>query len=272
MTSAAIRGVLVALLVALPSMVLPAAATQSPEIIAFTALLAGLFVFAEYCAQVPSVLEFRDAPPLNRGRFVFTALSMLLLSLLVAHPFAATGLTALVDRFGHAAGALLDFAYTPVHLVRRMMPPEMPPQTVELIRAAAALAYGLSLASVIWFACVIRLRNWPFGNGAFNVWINMPLFDPTTGLDVVARLQRDAKLHILAGLLLPFLLPALVQMTASIFDPMLLANPQLLIWCVTGWAMVPASMIIRGLARLRVADLIEQKRRSFLADQDLQTV
>lgn len=271
-SSAAIRGLLVALLVVLPSLLLPVSATQSPEIVAFSALLAGGLVFAEYSSHFPSFLEFRDAPPLNRGRFVFVGLCMVLLSLLAGHAFAPTGLTALVHTLAFWLGDLLDFSYSPVHLVRLMMPATVPQYTVDLVRAAAGLAYFLSLASVVWFAVVIRLRDWPLGNGAFNVWVNLPLFDPTTGGDVVTRLQRDAKLHIIAGGLLPFLLPALVQLTASVFDPALLGSPQLLIWCVTGWAMAPASMIIRGLARLRIADLIEQKRRAYAHDNDLQIV
>ncbi|KUP91520.1 hypothetical protein [Tritonibacter horizontis] len=272
MTSAAIRGLLVALLIALPSLLLPVAATQSPEIVTLMALLAGGLVFAEYYSHFPSFLEFRNAPPLNRSRFFFIALCMVLLSLLASHPFQPTGLTALVHKMALSLGEKLDFAYSPVQLTRLMMPTDVPQYTVELVRAAAGLAYLISLISVAYFACVIRLRNWPLSNGAFNVWVNLPLFDPTTGGDVVTRLQRDAKLHIIAGVLMPFLVPALIQMSASLFDPALLGNPQLLIWCVTGWAMVPASMITRGMARLRVADLIEQKRRSFDHDKDLQTV
>nr|WP_175582159.1 hypothetical protein [Phaeobacter sp. HF9A] len=272
MTSAAIRGLLVALLVVLPSLLLPVSATQSPEIVVFTALLAGALIFAEYYAHFPSFLEFRDAPPLNRSRFFFASLCMVLISLLASHGFQPTGLTALVHKLAFLIGETLDFAYSPVQLTRLMMPTYVPQYTVDLVRAAAGLAYLISLISIAYFAFVIRLRNWPLGNGAFNVWVNLPLFDPTTGGDVVTRLQRDAKMHIVAGVLLPFLLPALVQMTASTFDPALLGNPQLLIWCVTGWAMVPASMITRGMARLRVADLIEQKRRAFDHDQDLQTV
>ncbi|MCG7623887.1 MULTISPECIES: hypothetical protein [unclassified Epibacterium] len=270
MTSAAIRGLLVALLVVLPSLLLPVAATQSPEIVAFTALLAGGLIFAEYFTHFPSFVEFRDAPPLNRSRFVFASLCMILLSLLAGHPFQPTGFSALVHKLAYTIGDTLDFAYSPVQLSRLMMPEHVPQYTVDLVRAAAGLAYLLSLMSIAYFALLIRLRNWPLANGAFNVWVNLPLFDPTTGGDVVARLQRDAKLHIIAGVLLPFLLPALVQMGGSLFDPALLGSPQLLIWCVTGWAMVPASMIMRGMARLRVADLIAQKRRAFA--HDLQTV
>ncbi len=271
-TSAAIRGLLVALLVVLPSLLLPVAATQSPEIVAFTALLAGGLIFAEYYSNFPSFLEFRDAPPLNRSRFIFVSLCMILLSLLAGHPFQPTGFSALVHKLAFTVGDALDFAYSPVQLARLMMPSHVPQYTVDLVRAAAGLSYLISLVSIAYFAYVIRLRNWPLASGTFNVWVNLPLFDPTTGGDVVTRLQRDAKLHIVAGVLLPFLLPALVQMTASVFDPALLGSPQVLIWCVTGWAMVPASMITRGMARLRVADLIEQKRRTFNHDNDLQVV
>lgn len=272
MTSAAIRGLLVALLVALPSLLLPVTATQSPEIVAFMALLAGGLIFAEYSSHSPSIVEFRDAPPLNRSRFVFAALCMILLSILAGHPFQPTGFSALVHKLAFTVGDALDFAYSPVQLTRLMMPSDVPQYTVDLVRAAAGLAHLISLLCIAYFAIVIRLLNWPLSSGAFNVWVNLPLFDPTTGGDVVTRLQRDAKLHIIAGVLLPFLLPALIQMGASVFDPALLGNPQLLIWCVTGWAMIPASMITRGMARLRVADLIEQKRRSFDHDKNLQAV
>ncbi|OIQ29237.1 MAG: hypothetical protein BM562_11825 [Alphaproteobacteria bacterium MedPE-SWcel] len=272
MTSAAIRGLLVALLIVLPSLLLPAAATQSPEVVALMGLLAGGLIFAEYFSHFPSFLEFRNAPPLNRSRFFFVALCMILLSLLAGHPFQPTGFTALVNKMAFSVGHALDFPYSPVQLARLMMPAHVPQYTVDLVQAAAGLAYLISLVSIGFFACLIRFRNWPLSNGAFNVWVNLPLFDPTTGCDVVTRLQRDAKMHIIGGVLMPFVLPALVQVTSSMFDPALLASPQLMIWCITGWAMVPASMIIRGMARLRVADLIEQKRRSFTHDEDLQTI
>lgn len=272
MTSAAIRGLLVALLVVLPALMLPVAAIQSPEIVALSGLLAGALIFVEYNSAAPSLIEFRDAPPFNRSRFFFLGLCMVLLSLLAAHGFAHTGLTALVHKLAFALGEAMDFAYSPVQLVRLMMPASVPQYTMEIARAAAGMAYLLSLLSIGWFAVMIRLRDWPIGSGAFNVWVNLPLFDPTTGGDVVARLQRDAKLHIIAGVLLPFALPALVQITASNFDPSLLGNPQLLVWCVVGWAMGPAGMIVRGMARLRIADLIEQKRRSYAHDKDLQIV
>ena len=96
---------------------------------------------------------------------------------------------------------------------------------------------------------------------AFNVWVNLPLFDPTAGGDVLQRLRRDARFNIAFGFLLPFVIPAVVKATSDLIDPITLENPQTLIWTITAWAFLPASMIMRGIAMGRVADLIEAKRR-----------
>ena len=79
---AATRGVLVALLIAMPSLLLPVSATESPEIIVFMALLGGTLTFAEYFSSFPSFVEFRQAPPLNRMRFLSLFAMVGLLSLL----------------------------------------------------------------------------------------------------------------------------------------------------------------------------------------------
>lgn len=270
-TAAAMRGVLMALLIALPSLVLPPVPGHSPELVTLAAILLGSFVFAEYCATSPSFLEFRDAPPLNRCRFAFLTICIFLIALLTRHASAPTALTSLVNSLGLSAANLLDFAFSPVRLLQLVLPPELSAQAVELTRRASALAYGVSLVSIAIFALVSRTGRWPQSNGPFNVWINLPLFDPTTGGDVVTRLQRDARLHIASGVLAPFALPALVKYGTGTLDMTLFNDPQLFAWCVTGWAMFPAMMIIRGMGRLRVAELIAAQRRSFAPKEDFQT-
>ena len=52
------------------------------------------------------------------------------------------------------------------------------------------------------FLVLVRIMNWPVRQGAFNVWVNLPLFDPTAGGDVIYRLQRDARINIALGFLL----------------------------------------------------------------------
>jgi hypothetical protein len=269
---AAIRGVLVALLIAMPSLLLPVSATESPEIVVFMALLGAALTFAEYFSSFPSFVEFRQAPPLNRIRFVSMFAAVGLLSLLARHPLDPTSLTALIHEIAVRLGAIMDFAYSPVRLTTLMMPAEVPDALVLAVRSAAGLSYLLAVLAIIGFALAIRVGNWPLGNGAFNVWVNLPLFDPTTGGDVVLRLQRDGRINMVIGVLLPFAIPAVVKLGQGVIDPALLAAPQTLIWTISAWALVPASMIMRGLALLRVAELIAQRRRAAYADPDfLQT-
>lgn len=264
-SGAATRGVLVALLIAMPSMLLPVSATEYPEIIALMAILGGALTFAEYFTSYPSFVEFREAPPLNRMRFVAAFVMIGLLSLLVRHALDPTGLTALVQSLGSKLGAALDFAYSPVQLTVLMLPTDTPSDSLQLTRNAAGITYVVSALAVLGFIVAIRIGNWPVANGAFNVWINLPLFDPTTGGDVVTRLQRDGRINIIIGILLPFAIPATIKIMSGLFDVSQLTSPQMLIWVIAAWGFVPASMIMRGLAMLRVADLIAQKRRAVYA-------
>lgn len=271
-TGAATRGALVALLIAMPSMLLPVSATESPEIVAFMAILFAALTFAEYFSNYPSFVEFREAPPLNRIRFVAALGGVGLISLLMRHGIDPTGLTALIYSLGAGLGDALDFTYSPVQLTVLMLPVETPSEILDKIRNAAAVAYVVSAVAVFGFALAIRLGNWPVANGAFNVWINLPLFDPTTGGDVVLRMQRDGRLNIIFGILLPFAIPAVIKLTSGLISISSLTAPQISIWLLAAWAFVPASMIMRGMAMLRVAELIAQKRRAAYAHaEELQT-
>lgn len=47
-------------------------------------------------------------------------------------------------------------------------------------------------------------------------------------------------------------------------------DPQTLIWTISAWAFLPASMIMRGVAMGRVAEMIEEKRRRAYAQTEAQ--
>jgi hypothetical protein len=66
--------------------------------------------------------------------------------------------------------------------------------------------------------------------GAFNVRVNLPAFDPTADADVVDRLDRDARVNIALGVLLPFLFLAVVQAGSNGFEPLSFTLPQTVIW------------------------------------------
>ena len=91
----------------------------------------------------------------------------------------------------------------------------------------------------------------------------------TASGDVVDRLIRDARFNISLGFLLPFLIPLGVKIIAGFFDPIVFSSAQTLIWTVTAWAFLPASLFMRGIAMGRIAEMIEEQRRqsSALAEE-----
>ncbi len=269
-TGAAIRGLLVALMVLTPALYLPVSTSNATEIVVFLAILAFILTFAEYNSAFPSFIEFRDAPPVNRLRFVGLMTMITFLTLICKNAYAPTDLTKYFYNVGVTIGNVLDFPYSPVRLVVLMLPPDASQTLVDLVRMCASVAYVAALVTVASFAYAVRVRGWPTGNGAFNVWTNLPLFDPTKGGDVVTRLQRDARLNITMGILLPFVIPALIKLLADFISPISLGNPQTLIWTMSAWAFLPASMIMRGMATMRIASLIVEKRRAYSTSETAQ--
>ncbi|SDE62841.1 hypothetical protein SAMN04488567_2154 [Limimaricola pyoseonensis] len=246
------------LLIAIPSMLLPASGSGTPEIVALIAIGAALFTLVEYTALSPSLVEFRDAPPFNRIRFLFTALNVFLLALVLRGAAEPSTLTEIARAVGTRLGAALDIAYSPVRLFLLALPQAGEP--LPDLRGLAAVSYLLSLGSVAFFAALLRLRGWPLPSRNFNVWINLPTFDPTSGPDVIWRLRRDAQFNLVLGFLLPFVMPALVKLGLPLLGPIELSDPHALIWTVTAWAFLPASLLMRGVALQRVADMIDAQR------------
>ena len=78
---------------------------------------------------------------------------------------------------------------------------------------------------------------------------------------MIDRLNRDARVNIALGLVLPFLIPVAVRAGSIVFDPIEFAASHTLIWTVAAWAFLPASLFMRGIAMRRVADMIAERRR-----------
>jgi hypothetical protein len=134
------------------------------------------------------------------------------------------------------------------------------------VAAFAATAYGLSLVMVLAFALALRGSRWP-GQASFNVWVNLPQFDPTSGGDVVQRLHQNALVNVALGLLLPLIVPIVGDPLGVAFDGPLLRDPVALVWVVAAWAFVPASLAMRGLALHRLALLIAAHRQRLRREQ-----
>jgi hypothetical protein len=265
LAGAAMRAFLVMVLVATPSVILPGIGTDTKQMVALVALFAGALTFAEYNAVYPSLVEFRDAPPFNRVRFLMLFTIVFVLSVICAAKDSDAAFPRLFEAVGVLVGHAMDFPYSPVRLATLMMAEGASDQQVLAVRTAAGTSYFLSLLALAFFVMIFKLRGWPGRTTAFNVWVNLPTFEPTAGGDIVDRLERDARANLAMGFLLPFLIPAVVSLASIGFQPLTLTSPQTLIWTMTAWAFLPASLVMRGIAMGRIASMIRQKRDQHVA-------
>jgi len=260
-TGALTRALLVMVVIATPSILLPGVGSDGKQMVALVALFCGALTFVEYSATYPGLIEFRDAPPFNRTRYLMLLVMVFILSVMMRGPDVQSSLTVLVNAIGYLVGNALDFPYSPVRLATLMLPADTGNIEILTVRDTAAMAYLISILALIIFAVILRIRQWPSGNGAFNVWVNLPTFDPTSGGDVIERLERDARVNLALGFLLPFLIPAIVKFGGMGLGALRLETPQTLVWVISAWAFLPASLIMRGIAMSKIAGMIRVKRR-----------
>jgi len=261
-TGAFVRAILVMVLIAIPSVMVPGVSSDTTQIVSLIAVSAAALTFVEYASTYPGLIEFRDAPPFNRLRYLSLLITVTLLSTIVRDQTQPTTLASFIGALGNKLGESIDVPYSPVRLVVLMLPPDMSLDHIILVRSAAGIAYTISLLTLVMFVLAMRYIGWPNRMGTFNVWINLPTFDPTTGGDVVERLTRDSRFNILLGFLLPFLIPLVMKVASVSLAPITFESPHTLIWTMSAWAFLPASLFMRGIAMGRVANMIAQKRKA----------
>ena len=269
---ALLRAILVVVMIATPSLIVPGTHFDTTQIVALLALVGAVFTFIEYNSTYPSLVEFRDAPPFNRVRFGALFLSVCALSIIVPGHSDPSTLTQIIHVIGYRLSELLDFPFSPVRLMVLMLPDRAPSELLIAVRTAAGVSYSISILSLSVFVLILRINKWPSSNRGFNIWINLPMFDPTVGGNIVQRLQRDAQINLVLGFLLPFLLPAVFKLTAALFSPINLASPHTMIWTITAWAILPSFLFMRGIAMNRVARMIEEKRKQQSEESELEPV
>tara|TARA_R110002073_G_scaffold29430_3_gene92705 strand:- start:651 stop:1490 length:840 start_codon:yes stop_codon:yes gene_type:complete len=260
LAGAILRAILVVLLIATPSVLLVNTSIDTTQIVVLVGLLAAAFTIVEYNSAYPSLVEFRDAPPFNRVRFFALYATVFALTVIARGEANPTTITLFFEAIGSRIGELIDFPYSPVRLVVLMMPEDADAALIDSVRTAAGLSYLVSILSLAIFVLILRGTGWPRQLGGFNVWTNLPTFDPTAGGDVVDRLNRDGQINLILGFLLPFIIPAFVKLASDMFNPISLANDHTLIWTMTAWAFLPASLLMRGIAMMRVAQMIADQR------------
>ncbi len=267
---ALLRATLVVVVVATPSLLIPGTTEESAQMVTLIALALGVFTAIEYGATFPALIEFRDAPPFNRVR-ILSLLIMLVVLSLVAGGGAPTSLILVLNALGLLIGHALEFPWSPMSVVLGHLPVDAPPVSEIQVKVMAGLAIFTTLGALVTFSLFLRLQHWPSRTQPFNVWVNLPTFDPTTGGDVVTRLIRDARVNVILGLTTTFILPVVGLKIADHFDLQLLNSPQAMVWGIALWMFLPLSMFMRGLAMARIADMIRERRARLVASVSADT-
>jgi len=259
------RAFFMVLLVSTPALLLPSVSSDTTQIVVLVAIFAAALTFFEYATDYPGLVEFRDAPPFNRIRFTGLYFTIFLLSVLVRGQTVESTSTQFVEAVGSLIGQAIDIPYSPVRLITLMLPETASARDIDMLRTAAGMAYLISLVTLAVFMIVLRVSNWPHNGRKFNFWVNLPMFDPTTGGDVVDRLERDSRFNVALGFMLPFLTPAIVKLASGFFGTISVTNDMTMIWTITAWAFLPASLFMRGIAMQRLADMIKEQRARHVA-------
>jgi hypothetical protein len=254
------RGILVALLIAIPALLLPGIGRGAQEITMMLSMLAGAVIIVEYASAYPGLVEFRFAPPFNRLRFLSLFLTVIALSLIFQADVHSSWTVKATYLVGDTVGRAMDFPLSPVRIVSLLIAED--PDSAEFIqvRAGAGVAYTVALVMLALFTVILRALGWPFKTGVFNVWVNLPTLDWSTVAEVEDRLAKDGQINIIMGFTFPFALPLVFSKLSDFVDLNSVGNDQAVVWVIAIWAFLPASLFMRGIAMNRISRLIHRKR------------
>ena len=253
-SSALVRAWLTVLLIVAPALVLPGH-EDGAELLLLVAIAAGALVFVEYLSVYPGLMEFSSAPPFNRIRYLMLLGTLLALASIIGGLTEPSTLSSMASAVGALIAHALDFPFSPV----RLMASAAADGQEALMRALCGIAFLVGLLGIAVFLAAARLLGWP-GKRGFNVWTNLPTFEPTASYDVVARMRRDARVNVILGFILPFVIPQVVIAAAPVLPPLDASAPLTLIWIVAAWAFLPASLLMRAMGLGLVAGMIDAKR------------
>lgn len=261
---AVMRAAIVVLVVATPSLMLPGTTPEGAELAMLLALVLAGFTASEYSSHYPAMIEFRDAPPFNRLRLISLCLMVFALSL-VARGADGSSLVLLLSVLGLLVGQVLTYSGGPLAAIVQYVPMHTEVLSAFQIKAMAGIAFFIACVVLGIFALMLRMKRWPDPAHAFNVWINLPTFDPTAGADVINRLIRDARVNAILGFVITFILPTVGLMMSDHFDIHVFTSLHGVVWGVALWMFLPLSLFMRALALARIAAMIREQRARLVA-------
>lgn len=249
LTGAAVRAMIVAILVMLPAFLLTGITQSGLEFTRIVATIAAVFVIYEYGFATPSVIEFRYAAPYNRIRF------MLLLALVLTPAYLISIVLdgqALSGTLGHTIFALMDYTYSPVTIVAKTLSGN-DAALREAIGQAIAFNVMISLACVFAFCVAVFTNILRFGDDGFNLWLNMPTYKSYDVSSLQERLINSAFASMLIACLIPLFGPTAVDVSVVWFSTDGVLAPIAIAWLIAIWTYLPAIYLMRAAALTKVA-------------------
>jgi len=253
------RAFLVLVFIAFPAFLLPESSRTGQEISLIIGGLFALFTMFEYASSHPGLIDFRFAPPYNRFRFLTFVVLVVALVFLCRADAGADSFSADYLAITDQLVAIFSVPLSPVVLAETLIGSDgsgLDP----LVQRAAALSFTIALASILFFTLYVWVFRWPTERDGFNLWVNLPTFDPSVGQDIAWRLRRSGMMNIIVALALPYTMLSIASRGGGWFDPAALSNYQSLVWGFLFWAFVPVVLINRGSAMLKIAWLIDRAR------------
>lgn len=251
---AALRALAVAAAVAAPSLAVAQSPVASgPELSLLVGAAAGLMVLFEYGARTPALVDFRFAPPLNRLRFATFVLALAAATATAAWPAAG--------RLGLTLAEAMAGPASPVDLAAWAVTRASAPGPDPALRAAGALTLAAALIGLAGGGAWIWFGPWPGDVDRFNRWMNLPTFEPSDEGDAAPWLRRQGGLAALTGLALPVALTGLGAAASRLFAADLFAAPLAQVWAATIWAGLPACVLLRAVALLKLSRIVRSGGR-----------
>ena len=252
---ALIRALILAVIIAAPSFILPDIPNVARELTMIIAAIIAAFALFEYASKTPGFVDFRFAPPYNRFRVGILAALAIGLSLLVRASISGNAdILALADwsiTYTVTPNSPVEFALAKIATFETSSSPVL---LTQVFSAAFIISVGLTavMSLLLW------VFKWPFGRTTFNLWVNLPTFAPAEVSRTGRRLRRDGWLNIILSFVLFYIIPFAFPLAQSRLGPDLFGDSHSLVWVATVWAFLPALMFIRGICLVKISRILSK--------------
>jgi len=253
------RALWVVAVVAIPSLLLPSASQGSVEFALIIGGIIGIFTFFEYGSSAPGFVDFRFAPPYNRFRAFTIGVQVVAVTLICRSVELGLNDAAILD-WAQQAAIALDFEFSPVAMAidAALKDARFSDTTAILLVYSITTSFVIGVGMTLAFAVLLWVFAWPRDRLNFNLWANLPTFQPKDGTEIPKRLRRDAYFNIILGVVLIYGLPLIPTYGFSWLTVDVFENNQAMVWATTLWVFLATSLIARAAAMLKIARILSR--------------